>query len=73
MAKAKAATAPEGPKEHVAGTMLKGPSGHIAIRTGPTVTAGDWFVFHPDHGGGYTDGKAQKVDDWVPMIKEGGS
>lgn len=25
----------------------------IAIKTGPGVAAGAWFVYHPSHGGGY--------------------
>ena len=35
-----------------------------AYKTGSGVTAGAWFVFHADHGGGYTDGKSEGIDDW---------
>lgn len=51
------------------GMVFRGPDGHTATRTGDGVTAGDWFIFHHDRGGGYSDGVAQKVDDWVPMVE----
>lgn len=35
-----------------------------AYRTGPGVTAGEWFIFHRDHGGGYGDGVREGVEDW---------
>lgn len=39
-------------------------TGRIAIKTGPGVTVAPWFVFHPDHGGHYTDGVKEKVEEW---------
>lgn len=50
------------------GTVLRGPDGYIAIGTGKAVTAGDWFIYHPDHGGAYGDGVAQNVADWTPLV-----
>ena len=35
-----------------------------AYRTGPRVTAGEWFVFHQDHGGSYGDGVREGVENW---------
>ena len=49
---------------------LNADTGWIAIRTGPSVTVGTWFVFHPDNGGHYSDGVREKVDDW-PVIYGG--
>lgn len=40
----------------------------VAIQTGPKVTIGKWFVFHPDNGGYYTDGVREHVDEW-PELK----
>lgn len=50
------------------GTVRQGPDGFIAIKTGDGVTAGDWYIYHPDHGGGYGDGEAQKVSEWTPLV-----
>jgi hypothetical protein len=38
--------------------------GRVAIKTGAGVTAGEWFVYDVDHGGGYTDGEREGVADW---------
>lgn len=38
-----------------------------AYRTGTGVTAGEWFVFHADHGGGYTDGVREGVENWTVL------
>lgn len=48
------------------GTVLYGPGQHIAIRTGPAVTAGAFFVFHPDNGGGYVAELPGDDADWTP-------
>jgi hypothetical protein len=34
----------------------------VAVKTAPNVTAGDWFVFNPVHGGHYSD--TAEVADW---------
>ena len=41
-----------------------------AIRTGPRVIAGAWFVFDLNAGGGYTAGVEEGVDNWQPMIPD---
>jgi hypothetical protein len=38
-----------------------------AYKTGDNVTAGDWFVFTAENGGGYTDGVAEHCEDW-PVV-----
>ena len=44
--------------------MRNGPQGQVAIRTGPKVTAGAWFIYDPDQGGYYSSGEAEGVKDW---------
>ena len=39
----------------------------IAVLTGPSVTAGKYFVYSPDHGGGYTSGAGEGVENWVDV------
>lgn len=47
------------------GTVVREPDGpRAAMKMGPSVTAGRWFVMHPDHGGHYTDGKREDIDNW---------
>lgn len=42
-----------------------------AIRTGPNITAGAWFVFELNNGGeGYTDGAGDGIDNWQPLIPD---
>lgn len=36
-----------------------------AYKTGSGVSAGDWFVFHADHGGGYSDGTREGIENWT--------
>lgn len=36
----------------------------IAIGTGPRITAGAWFLFDINHGGFYTDGNLEGINDW---------
>jgi hypothetical protein len=38
-----------------------------AYRTGPGVTAGEWFVFDADNGGSYSDGQREGVADWTVL------
>lgn len=44
------------------GTAFQGPEGQLAVRMGPGVTAGEFFVIHPDNGGHYASG--DEVADW---------
>lgn len=44
------------------GIVRIGPNGHRAIKMGPGVTAGPWYVMHPDHGGAYSS--EDTVADW---------
>jgi hypothetical protein len=39
----------------------------IAVKTGAGVTAGEWFVFDADNGGGYTNGEREQVSDWTKL------
>lgn len=41
-------------------------TGAIAIKTGPNITVGEWFVFHPNNGGHYSTGEREKVAEWLP-------
>lgn len=36
----------------------------VAVKTGDSVTAGDYFVFDINNGGYYSDGTAEKIDTW---------
>lgn len=40
--------------------------GPVAVRMGPAVTAGDYFVIDPDNGGYYTS--ATDVEEWTPLV-----
>jgi hypothetical protein len=52
----------------VSAEVRREPDGQrVAIRTGPKITVAPWFVFDPDHGGGYTDGTREGVDRWPVM------
>lgn len=44
------------------GTVFQSPGGMTAVRTGPAVTAGQYFIFDPDNGG-YYEGGDEKVTD----------
>jgi hypothetical protein len=35
----------------------------IAFKMADSVTAGSWYVIHPAHGGGYTSGEAERIED----------
>lgn len=37
----------------------------VAIETGPSVTAGKWFVFDINNGGYYDDGIRENVEGWA--------
>lgn len=55
------------------GTARRGPNNEVAFKMGDGVTAGAYFVIHPDHGGAYSDGKTPyDVSQW-PLLAEEGS
>lgn len=37
----------------------------VAIETGPSVTAGKWFVFDINNGGYYDDGEREQIEYWA--------
>jgi hypothetical protein len=51
------------------GTTFRGPDGQIAIRTGPAVAVGQYFVFDPDNGGYYenADDKVAEIEAWPQL------
>lgn len=50
------------------GTALQGPNGQVAMRMGPGVTAGKYFVIHPDHGGHWAAGaEVEPIESWQQM------
>jgi hypothetical protein len=51
------------------GIVRNGPRGEAAIKMDPSVTAGAWFFIHPKQGGYYSDGTAEKVDEW-PQVAQ---
>lgn len=67
--KAKAAAEPEVPEGPQPVEIRRNPENPLqaAYRTGTGVTAGEWFVFHADHGGGYTDGVREGVENWTVL------
>ena len=46
------------------GEIRQGPRGEGAVKMDPGVTAGAWYFIHPDQGGYYGSGVAEKVDEW---------
>lgn len=48
------------------GTAFRGPNGQVAVRTGPAVAVGQYFVFDPDNGGYYenADDKVAEIEAW---------
>lgn len=51
------------------GTAFQGPDGQVALKMGPKVAAGQFFVIHPDHGGHYSDdAEVDTIKDW-PQLK----
>lgn len=55
----------------VKGTALRGPNGEVAIRTGPAVAAGQFFVFDPDNGGYYAarDDLITQIEKWPALVE----
>lgn len=51
------------------GTVLRGPTGQIAIRMGEPVTAGSYLVVDPDAGGYYAglDSEVERIESWPQM------
>jgi hypothetical protein len=50
------------------GTARRDPeTGSIAVRMGPGVTIGEWFVVHPDNGGHYTDDRTGVITAWPEL------
>lgn len=47
------------------GTAFQGPDGQVAVKMGPAVSAGQYFVIHPDNGGHYTD--ENEVKGWPQL------
>ena len=52
------------------GAALRGPNGQVAIKMGPAVTAGAYFIIDPNHGGHYTNGVREQVDTWQPLVED---
>lgn len=51
------------------GAVLQGPDGQVAIRMGAGVTAGKFFVLHPDRGGHYSSEQEDAdIPAWPPML-----
>lgn len=46
--------------------MFQSPDGNIALRMGPGVTAGQYFVLNPDNGGYYenNDDQVAAIEKW---------
>lgn len=51
------------------GTAFVGPQGQVAVRTGPAVAVGQYFVFDPDNGGYYEndDDRVAAIESWAPL------
>lgn len=54
------------------GDVLEGPDGQRAIRMGPGVAVGQYFVIHPDHGGHYVGDTdlIKTIESWPKMVAE---
>lgn len=39
----------------------------VAVKTGPKVSAGAWFIFDANNGGGYSDGEREGVENWTKV------
>ena len=58
-----------------AGTVRKSPEGKIAVRMGPGVSAGAYFVLDPNNGGFYSDGSKETIGtetdvaDWAVLAE----
>jgi hypothetical protein len=59
---------PDMPSETPKGTVRQHPDGvsHIAVRMGPHVAVGEYFVISPDNGGYYENDpdKIAEIDTW---------
>lgn len=51
--------------------MFQGPDGQVAVRMGPSVTAGEYFVIYPDDGGHYTrhQSEVDTIEMWPKMTQ----